>query len=119
MGSLEDGPGSDGKVHSADVAAVVSATAYNDALAALTLRAEHTLRPEPGFKILTRCLLIWNHFKELKGADSRPTHTLIVANSPEGVKYIIPLGSGSFKLFLAAMANKSQPWQMKTPTIRG
>ena len=87
MRTLEYRCCADSKVQLALVAAVVAALPSGDALKASTGWAGCSFRPETGFKVNTRSLLIREHCEQLESADCALAHEPIVDNSPEGVKY--------------------------------
>src|SRR3990167_8571315 len=69
MGPLEDGPGPDGEVLFAGVAAVEAAFADGDPVTLGADRADRPLRPAARFQVHTRGLLIREHLEKLEGAD--------------------------------------------------
>jgi hypothetical protein len=62
MGPFEDGPGANGEVLFALVAAVEAALSDGDAIAESTERTEDTIRPKAAFEVDTSGLLIGEHF---------------------------------------------------------
>jgi hypothetical protein len=69
MGPLKDGPGPDGEILFAGVAAVEAAFPRGDAVALLADRADRPLRPAACFQVHARGLLVREHLEKLEGAD--------------------------------------------------
>ena len=71
MGPLEDGPGADGEILLAGVAAVEAARPAGDALSAVADRANLTVRPAAALQVQPCCFLIREHLEKLEGADGQ------------------------------------------------
>jgi len=75
MTALEDRIGSDGEVELTGIAAVEPTSAAGDAIPGFALRALRTIRPQPGFQVLTCGLFIREKLKQFESANSGPAHT--------------------------------------------
>src|SRR5208282_5430781 len=75
MGPLEDRACTDREIEGTGIAAIeANLRLFPDALTALTLRAERSVRPEPRFQIETRRLRRREHLEKLEGTDCAFAH---------------------------------------------
>ena len=72
--TLEDRPSTDGEIELALIAAVEASLTGRDAILTGASWARNTFRPKTTLKVDAGGFLVWEHLKQLEGADSRTAH---------------------------------------------
>jgi hypothetical protein len=84
VAALKDGPGADGEVELALIAAVEAGLTGRDAILTGAGWASNAFRPEARLQVEPRCLFIGKHLEKLEGADCRAGHLLNLRRNHRG-----------------------------------